>query len=47
VVVELNDAEVLELLDVAVVLLEPQPARTTARAVAAAAAPVSAEALIG
>jgi hypothetical protein len=43
----LDDLLALELLDVAVLVSEPQPARTTARAVKAAATPVSAEALMG
>jgi hypothetical protein len=38
--------ELLELLDVAVLLSDPQPDSTTARAVTAAAAPVSADALM-
>jgi hypothetical protein len=46
-VAELDDALVLELLDVAVLVSEPQPDRTTARAVTAAATPVSAEVLMG
>jgi hypothetical protein len=40
------ELSVLELLDVAVLVSEPQPDSTTARAVMAAATPVSAEALI-
>ncbi|BDX30178.1 hypothetical protein TUM20985_07250 [Mycobacterium antarcticum] len=41
-----DDLLVLELLDVAVVVSEPQPDRTTASAVAAAATPVRADALM-
>jgi hypothetical protein len=42
----LDDVAVLELLTAAVLVSEPQPDRTTARAVAAAATPVSAEAFM-
>jgi hypothetical protein len=45
---DLLELELLELLDDDVVLVsDPQPDNTTARAVTAAAAPVSADALIG
>jgi hypothetical protein len=40
------ELSVLELVDVAVLVSEPQPDNTTARAVMAAATPASAEALI-
>ncbi len=43
---EAFELSVLELLDVAVLVSEPQPDSTTARAVTAAATPVSADALM-
>jgi hypothetical protein len=43
---EAFELSVLELLDVAVLVSEPQPDSTTARAVSAAATPVSADALM-
>jgi hypothetical protein len=46
VVAALDDDLLSELLDVAVLVSEPQPDRTTARAATAAATPVNAEVLI-
>jgi hypothetical protein len=43
---EVFELSVLELLDVAVLVSEPQPDSTTARAVTAAATPVSADAFM-